>query len=375
MASPGTQYMAQAGLALGMSSTESVMGGPHPQPVDPNQSDPAWVLPAEVTPTSQSRMALPTRSGKDVLIPYMSVGAWSWGDKATFGYEPTRDLPQIHAAWEKLKAVGLTFVDTAQSYGDGESERICGSLFRGMPRDSFVVQTKWNTMPDVSNLVMQSHGPKARLKDSLERLGLDYVDIYLVHSPIHPSMISTVAKGMADCVEAGWARAVGVANYDTHEMIKMADELAKHSVPLSVSQCEYSVVRRLPEASGMIRECRKRSICFQGFASLAEGRLTGKYNRFNQPRRTLRLSDYPMHMLEPTVDVLKAIAQERRVPVPAVAINFCINKGVVPLVGIRDAEQAEQDMQALGWRLSEDEIHRIEAVSMKGTTSSMMQHG
>lgn len=367
--------MAQAGLALGMSSTESVMGGPHPQKVDPNQSDPAYVLPANVMPNSQSRIALPTRSGKDILIPYMSIGTWSWGDKATFGYDSTRDLPRIHAAWEKLKAVGLAFVDTAQSYGDGESERICGSLFRGMPRDSIVVQTKWNTMPDMSNLIMQSHGPKARLKDSLDRLGLDYVDIYLVHSPIHPSMISTVAKGMADCVEAGWARAVGVANYDTHEMIRMADELAKHSVPLSVSQCEYSVIRRLPEASGMIRECRKRGICFEGFASLAEGRLTGKYNRFNQPRRTLRFSDYPMHMLEPTIEALKSIAEQRRVPVAAVALNYSINKGVVPLCGIRDAEQADEDMRALGWRLSEEEIHRIESVSMKGTTSAMMQHG
>lgn len=367
--------MSQAGLALGMSSTENPMDGPHPRRVDPKQSDPAYVLPADLVPDSQSRMALPTRGGKDVLIPYMSVGTWSWGDKATFGYDATRDLPRIHAAWAKLKAAGLTFVDTAQSYGDGESERICGTLFKGMPRDSFVVQTKWNTMPDMGNVLLQSHGPKARLKESLERLGLDYVDIYLVHTPMHASMFSTVAKGLAQCVEAGWARAVGVANYNTHEMIKMADELAKHSVPLSVSQCEYSVIRRLPEVSGMIRECRKRGICFQGFASLAEGRLTGKYNRYDQPRRNLRFSDYPMHMLEPTVEVLKNIAEKRRVPVPAVALNYSINKGVVPLCGIRDAEQADEDMQALGWRLTEEEIHRIEEVSMTGSTSAMMQHG
>lgn len=366
--------MLQVGLASGMSATEGVHS-PHPQPVDPHLSDPAYVLPSDVVPNSQSRMALPARGGKDVLIPYMCIGAWSWGDKATFRYDATRDLPRIHAAWEKLKAVGLTFVDTAQVYGDGESERICGTLFRGMPRDSFVIQTKWNSFPDMSNTLLQSHGPKSRLKESLGRLGLDYVDIYLVHGPVHPSMISTVAKGLADCVEAGWARAVGVANYDTHEMIKIADELAKNSVPLSVSQCEYSVIRRLPEVTGMIRECRRRGICFQGFASLAEGRLTGKYSRFNEPTRTLRFSSYPMHMLEPTIEVLKRIAEERRVPIPAVALNYSINKGVVPLVGVRDVEHAEQDMQALGWRLTEEEIHRIEAVSIQGHTSAMLQHG
>ena len=89
----------------------------------------------------------------------------------------------------------------------------------------------------------------------------------------------------------------------------------------------------------------------------------------------MRFSSYPMHMLEPTINVLKRIAEGRRVPVPAVALNYSINKGVVPLVGIRDPEQAEQDMQALGWRLTEDEIKRIEAVSIQGGTSSLFQHG
>ena len=374
MATPGTQYMMQAGLATGMSATEG-MHSPHPRPVDPSLADPFQVLPPDIVPNSQTRMALHGRGGQDVLIPYMSIGAWSWGDKATFGYNATRDLPKIHAAWQKLKEVGLTFVDTAQAYGDGESERICGTLFEGMPRDSFIVQTKWHSTSTLKNTLFQASSPKKMLEGSLNRLGLEYVDIYLVHGPIHPSMISTVAKGLTQCIESGLTRAVGVANYNTEEMIKMHEELAKNEVPLAVSQCEYSVIRRLPETSGMIRECKQRSICFQGFASLAEGRLTGKYSRFNQPRRTLRFSSYPMHMLEPTINVLKAIAGKRRVPVPAVALNYSINKGVVPLVGIRNPEQAEQDIQALGWRLTTEEIEQIEGVSMEGQTSSMLQHG
>ncbi|KAJ5467552.1 hypothetical protein N7475_005304 [Penicillium sp. IBT 31633x] len=374
MATPGTQYMMQAGLAAGMSSTQG-RHSPHPKPVDPYLSDPINMLPADLIPNSRSRIALHGVNGKDVLVPYISIGAWSWGDKATFNYNPTQDLPRIHAAWAKLKAVGLTFVDTAQSYGDGESERICGTLFHGMPRNSFVVQTKWLSTPDMTNTLMQAGGPKSKLKDSLVRLRLNYVDIYLVQGPIHPSTISTVAKGMAECVESGMTRAVGVTNYDTKEMIKMADELAKHDVPLSVCQCEYSVIRRLPEVSGMIRECKKRSICFQGFASLAQGRLSGKYSRFNEPQRRRRFSSYPMHMLEPTINVLKSIAEERHVPVPAVALNYSINKGVLPLVGVRDADQAEQNMQALGWRLTEDEMNQIEGVSLQGNKSSLMQHG
>ncbi|OQE45979.1 hypothetical protein PENCOP_c001G03275 [Penicillium coprophilum] len=319
MATPGTQYMMQAGLAAGMSATQG-MHSPRPNPVDPHLSDPISMLPSDLKPDSKSRITL------------RSVNAWA-----------------------KLKSVGLTFVDTAQSYGDGESERICGTPFRAC--DSFVVQTKWLSTPDMTNTCIQAGGPKSKLEDSLSRLQLDYVDIYLVHGPIHPIKISTVAKGMADC------------------MIKMADELAKHGVPLSVCQCEYSIVRRLHEVSGLTRECRKRSICFQGFASLAQGRLSGKYSRSNEPQRRRRFSSHPMHVLEPTANVLKTIAEERSVPVPAVGLNYSIMKGVLPLVGVRDARQAEQDMQALGWRLTEDEIKQIQGVSLQGSRFSLMQHG
>ncbi|KAJ5480719.1 hypothetical protein N7539_006613 [Penicillium diatomitis] len=369
----GTQYMMQAGLASGMSATEGV----HParlRSVDPNLGDPAHLLPGDIVPNSQSRLNVRVFNGKDIQIPYLGIGTWSWGDKATFDYDATTDLPRIHEAWAKLKSVGLTFVDTSQAYGNGESERICGTLFRGLPRDSFVVQTKWFS-GGLSNTLMQSRGPSARLKESLGRLGLDYVDIYLVDGPIHGSSIATVAAGLAECVHQGMTRAVGVANYSTQEMIHMAEELAKSDIPLSVSQCEYSVLRRIPEVSGMIRECRKRGICFQGFASLAEGRLTGKYSRFNEPKANRRFSSYPMRMLEPTIDVLKSIAADHRVPVSAVALNYSINKGVVPLVGVRDADQAQDDMQALGWRLTEDEVHRIEEVSLEGHTSTLLQHG
>jgi aryl-alcohol dehydrogenase-like predicted oxidoreductase len=350
------------------------MHSPHPNPVDTTKSEPSHVLPEDIIPDSRARITVRGKT-HDVQVPYLCIGAWSWGDKATWKYDADRDLPRIRAAWNKLRQVGLTFVDTAPAYGDGDSERICGQLFKDMPRDEFIIQTKWMSWPDPTNVFLQSHGPENKLRSSLERLGVDYVDIYLVHGPSHLSTIASVAQGLANCVDHGLARAVGVANYDKDDMIKMDEELQKHGIPLAVNQCEYSVARRLPEVQGLIRECRKRGIVFQGYAGLAEGRLSGKYSRFNEPPRTYRFSSYPMHMLEPTLNVLHRIAEERRVPVAAVALNFSINKGVLPLVGIRSGDQAEQDMQALGWRLTEDEMRRIEAVSIEGHTSSLWQHG
>jgi glucose-6-phosphate 1-epimerase len=109
---------------------------------------------------------------------------------------------------------------------------------------------------------------------------------------------------------------------------------------------------------------------------LPAGQMSTSQSRIALPCVNDKVVQIPyMSMLEPTIDVLKSISGERRVSVPAVAMNYSINKGVVPLLGVRDAEQTEQDMQALGWRLTEDEMKRIEAVSVKGQTSSSLQHG
>lgn len=367
----GVQYALQRALASGFSATEG-MHRARPRP--PKKSDDAYILPEDIMPDKESRLIL--RGAKeDVMIPYMCIGAFSWGDKATWNYQEDRDLPRIKEAWEKLHEAGLTYVDTSLAYGDGESERICGHLFKDMPRDSFTVQTKWMPLPDLNHMFGHQKGMPSRLKDSLENLGLEYVDVYLVHGPVHLSLLSTVAKSLAECVHRGMTKAIGVSNYNKSEMIKMANALDKHGVPLALNQCEYSVIRRLPEVHGLVRECRQRGIVFQAFAPLAEGRLTGKYSSGNEPPRNYRFGSYPMHMLEPTLDVLRQIAEERRVHIAAVALNFCINKGVIPCVGVRSPEQVDHNLGALGWRLTQDEVRRIEAVSIEGKTSAFLQHG
>lgn len=366
------QGILQCGLTVGMSSTEGIYS-PHPKPVDPTRSDGAYTLPEDITPDTHSKLAL-RGSSEDILVPYMCIGAWAWGDKATWHYTPD-ELPRIKEAWEMLRNAGLNWVDTAQAYGSGESERICGELFQGLPRSDFIIQTKWFPLPDATNVVLRSHAIVKKLQSSLERLRLKHVDVYLVHGPIHPNSISNVAKGLAECVELGLTRTVGVSNYDATETVKMADALAKHNIPLALNQCEYSILRRYPETHGLMRTCRERGIVFQSYASLAQGRLTGKYSVGNEPPRTYRFSSYPIHEIEPIVAVLRRIAEARRVTIPAVALNYNLNKGAIPIVGIRNLEQAQQNIQALGWRLSQDEIRRIEGVSLEGGRSILWQHG
>lgn len=302
------QHVLQTGLAAGMSATNGIHSS-KPNPVDLSFDGLKHVLPQEVVPNGKSRVRMRGAKG-DVNVPYICIGAWPWGDKATFHWD-LAELPAVKEAWKIIRESSLNWIDTAQAYGDGESERICGTLLSGLDRNEFVIQTKWFVVPTPTNIFSPSHAPAKMLKEALERMRLDYIDIYLVHGPIYPNSIAQAAKGLAECVEKGMTKAVGVANYSAKGMIQMTDELAKYGVPLLTNQCEYSVIRRHPEIHGLLAACKERNIVFQSYSSLAQGRLTGKYNAEHEPPKTYRFSSYPMKDLEPTLAVLSYITRTR----------------------------------------------------------------
>jgi hypothetical protein len=179
----------QAGLSSGMSATDGIHKGTEnakPNPVrytHPEFDGLAHVIPENDFPSASK---LVTYQGKylNVQAPPLCIGAWPWGDKATFHYNPP-EFPAIQQAWQECLGKGVNFIDTAQAYGDGESERICGRLFKGMRRQDFVIQTKYYVVPQLTDILQPKTAPLKKLQESLERLGVDSVDIYLVHGPIH----------------------------------------------------------------------------------------------------------------------------------------------------------------------------------------------
>lgn len=221
----------------------------------------------------------------------------------------------------------------------------------------------------------KADAPETYLRESLKRMKIDTCDIYLVHGHIHARSISSVAKSLSECVEKGLTKCVGVANYSADDMLQMRDELAKYDIPLAVNQVEFNVLRRFPESSGLLAKCKENGIVLQSYSSLAQGRLTGKYTAEREPPSSYRFSSYPMKDLKPTIDVLEAIARDRKVATSAVALNYNLSKGISPVVGFRNAGQVEQNVQCLGWRLSLDEVKRIDEVSLEGKKTVLWQQG
>ncbi|KAI0469422.1 NADP-dependent oxidoreductase domain-containing protein [Xylaria cf. heliscus] len=373
------QKILQTGLSMGMSAVSGAHSS-KPPPMPKDYDGLKHVIPDSITPQLDTRYTLRGKDGKDVQVPLICWGAWPWGDTSTFHWSDD-ELPDLQAAWKKCLENGLTFVDTAQVYGSGRSEEILANLIHnhspGVDRSSIIVQTKWlpNITDQAKNILHPVDAPFKQLQKTLDRMKLSYIDCYLVHGHIHISSIKQVAKGLAKCVEEGLTKTVGVANYSVKDMLRMKEALAEFGIPLATNQCEYSILRRMPETEGMLEACRENDVVFQSYSSLAQGRLSGKYVKGNPPPKEYRFSNYDMEHVEPCLAVQRRLAQKYNVGVAAVALNWNICKGAIPVVGIRKEEQAVQNMQALGWRLTREEISELDKHGFEGKRTILWQQG
>jgi len=314
-------------------------------------------------------------------MPVMGLGTWAWGDRSTWGmdgYDPSYGFDTIRGAYARAIAAGVTLLDTAEMYGNGESERIIGRLLREdtANRDRVVVATKFMPFPwrvPLARALMKS------LRASLERLGLPFVHLYQIHGPISFRPASTVAAALAAPYRAGLVKAVGVSNYSEGEMRAIHGALATEGIPLATNQVEYSLLRTMPETSGLLRACSDLGVTPLAYSPLAMGRLTGKYGVANPPPGKRNFSAFPMAEIEPVVAELRRIGAAHGGKSPAqVALNWVMCKGAVPIPGAKNAAQAEQNAGALGWTLVPDEVAALDRVAkfgQRGLFNRVWQHG
>ncbi|KAG0365949.1 hypothetical protein BGZ54_005997 [Gamsiella multidivaricata] len=303
----------------------------------------------------------------------MAIGTWAWGD-STWGYKPEM-FDDLAATWDALQDdSGINFFDTAEVYGRGESERIIGRLLKKSSAEGKpipIVATKF--MPFPWRLRYPTSLLNA-LKNSMERLGVDVVDLLQIHGPVSLRGIEILGDALAESVKLGLVKSVGVSNYSIDEMVRMHAALAKHGIQLASNQVEFSLLRRHPETSGLIAKCHELGVAVLAYSPLGMGRLSGKYSAENPPPSGRRFSNYPMTELVPLLSVMEKIAKAHDKPMTAVALNYTICKGTIPLGGARNPEQARQNAMALGWRLSDDEMAELDKVAMIGSTGFFWQH-
>lgn len=322
-----------------------------------------------------------TLAGTDVSISPLGVGTWAWGDRSTWGmgsYDPALTRNTITDAWETSINAGVTLFDTAEVYGGGESERIIGSLLASPARGaaSPVVATKFMPSPWKLNV---RKALMASLEASITRLGIPTIDLYQLHGPISLRSHAVLADALALAHQQGLVKAVGVSNYSAKETRSMAAALENRGMRLATNQIEFSLLRRAPESNGLLSACQELGVLPLAYSPLGQGRLTGKYNVANPPPGKRGFSNHPMQVVEQVVIELRRIGEEHGGKTPSqVALNWIVQKGVVPIPGAKNQQQAEENAGALGWTLSDNEAARLDTVALPGIRSlqnRVWQHG
>lgn len=295
-----------------------------------------------------------------VRVPALGFGTWQWGDRMMWNYGKGYDEADIRGAFDAALAAGIAFFDTAEIYGRGRSERFLGR-FMAESRTRPIIATKFMPLP----WRLGKGSLRRALDASLERLGLEQVELYQIHWPFPPVPIETWMDALADAVEAGLVRAVGVSNYNVAQMRRAHAALARRGIPLASNQVHYSLLHRDPERTGLLDACRELGVTLIAYSPLEQGLLSGKYGPQNSPPglRGQRYRASYLARIQPVVETLRVIGERHGKSPNQVALNWLICKGAVPIPGAKNARQVQENAGALGWRLKAEEVAALDEVT------------
>jgi len=328
-------------------------------------------------PQPSDRIAL---AGSGVAIPPLGVGTWAWGDKGTWGmggYDQSLTEASIREAWEASIEAGVVLFDTAEVYGGGESERIVGRLLAADPgvRDRVVIATKF--MPSPWKLNVHS-SLLASARASCQRLGIESIDLYQIHGPISLRSHGAMAEALAAAQAEGLVKAVGVSNYSAKETRSIDAALRRCGLRLASNQVELSLLRTMPIRVGLLHCCCELGAVPLAYSPIGQGRLTGKYSASNPPPRGRTFGAHPMSEVDAVVAELRRVGEAHDRTPSQVALAWIVAKGAVPIPGAKNRGQAEQNAGALGWRMNDDELARLDAAALygkRGISQRVWQHG
>lgn len=304
----------------------------------------------------------------------IGIGCWAWGDSRLWGYTPQSDK-DLEAAFRKAVQMGVNFFDTAEVYGRGKSEQLLGTFVKNYVNSPeyklpVIVASKFIPLP-----WRVTHGSlKNALVESLKRLGLQSIDLYQVHGPAFSlRSVEVWADALADCVKEGLIKSVGVSNYNPDQVKRTHAVLAAKGVALASNQVEFSLLRNNPEKNGLLKTCQDLGVSLIAYSPLAMGRLSGKYTKETLPQGNRKFGIVSWEEYSAIINKLKEIGQKYNKTPSQVALNWVICKGAIPIVGVKNVKQVEENLQCLGWRLTSEELSQLDKLAKTQTGFSIWQ--
>ncbi|MBQ6972933.1 MAG: aldo/keto reductase [Synergistaceae bacterium] len=292
------------------------------------------------------------------MRPKIALGAWAWGNDGTFGTDFTED--ELRPVFEAGQRAGLNLWDTAYVYGMGRSEEVLGKFLRTVPRESYLISTKFT--PQCADL--EAANPvTAMYEDSAERLGTDFIDYFWIHNPVGAPEWT---RKLIPLAKSGHVGKIGLSNHNLAELREAAEILGAEGLKVNAVQNHYSLLNRSSEYSGILGWCRENDAEFFAYMVLEQGALSGKYDTSHPfPEGSARGQVYNpvLPQLEKLNSAMKDIADSHNVGVAQLPVAWAIAKGTVPILGVTKVRHVEDAVKAATLVLSADEVKALEALA------------
>jgi len=262
---------------------------------------------------------------------------------------------------------GINWFDTAELYGGGVSERslATGLKAAGKTDGDVLIATKWLPFFRTANNMKVTVHERLRYLDGFS------IANYMVHQPVSFSSPEAEMNVMADLVEAGKIRSVGVSNFSPDRMQRAHAALAKRGLPLAVNQVHYSLLHRNIELDGTLAMAKELGVTIIAYTPLANGLLSGKYHR--NPELVEKIHGFHKGLIKrniertrPLISVMEEIANNHQATVSQVALNWLIHYSgeiVVTIPGATKAIQAQDSAGAMKFVLNDEELDRLDRES------------
>ena len=302
-----------------------------------------------------------TKLGRtDLRVSKLCLGGMSFG-KAKWMADPETSKKIIKKAID----YGINFIDTANLYSSGDSEKIIGEAITGY-RNELVISTKGGGKINDFTQGFSRTVLVNEIRNSLKNLRTDYIDIYFLHTIFDSVDFRDTARTLSNFISSGKAGYVGLSNFTGYQLAEFYTIMdMQENIRPAIVQNHYNAVYREDERD-VIPFCEKHGIAYSPFSPIAAGFLSGKYKKGSE-NETTRTKTYPVmkerYFSDADFDVLDSIeeiAKNRSINVSQLALAYVLNKGFIPVIGATKPEYLEDDIAALDIKLSKEEMELIE---------------
>ena len=310
-------------------------------------------------------------------VPVLSFGTGTFGGEGEFfkAWGAT-DVAQARRLVDICLDAGAAMFDSADIYSKGAAESILGEAIKHRARDELIISTKatFRFGPGENQVGSSRHHLQRSVDASLKRLGTDYIDIFQLHGQDTRTPVEEVLSTLDALVQAGKIRYVGVSNFSGWHLMKSLAAADRHGWPRYVAQqTYYSLVGRDYEWE-LMPLAADQGLGAIVWSPLGWGRLTGRIRRGQPLPENSRLQSkvaadsgpqVDQDYLYRVVDALDEVAAETGKTVPQVALNWVLQRPTVSsvIVGARNEDQLRQNLGAVGWDLTPDQVARLDAAS------------